>query len=152
MKIRLITIAHKLPDWVQSGFQEYGKRLPLLEWIRIPAKKRTHHDRKKIKQEDSDKLLAHTKPQHRLIVLDIKGNLWSTEQLAELLKLWQQDGKTIDLLIGGPEGLSAECLSKAEFRWSLSPLTFPHILVPIIVAEQLYRAHTILQNHPYHRI
>ena len=96
-------------------------------------------------------MLAAIKPNHHVIALDVKGKLWSTEQLAEQLEHWHQDGRNIDLLIGGPEGLAPACLMQAQTTWSLSPLTFPHIIVRLIVAEQIYRAWSIMQNHPYHR-
>jgi 23S rRNA (pseudouridine1915-N3)-methyltransferase len=95
--------------------------------------------------------MAAIKPTHYVIALDIKGHQWSTEQLTAELKTWQTDGRHVDLLIGGPDGLSKTCLTLAHNKWSLSPLTLPHPLVRIILAEQLYRALSILQNHPYHR-
>lgn len=155
MRIHIISITHKSPSWIKEGYQEYAKRLPAssaLELIEIPAEKRTPHaDIKRITEREGEKMLAAIKPTHRVIALDVKGKLWSTEQLAEQLAAWQQDGRHIDLLIGGPEGLSPACLQKAEQSWSLSPLTFPHILVKLIIAEQIYRAHSLLQGHPYHR-
>jgi len=155
MRIRLLTITHKSPAWIQEGYLEYSKRLPphcALELIEIPAEKRsTNADLKRITAQEGEKMLSLIKPTHRVIALDIKGKLWSTEELADQLRHWQQDGRNIDLLIGGPEGLAPACLEKAELRWSLSPLTFPHILVKLILAEQIYRAWSILQQHPYHR-
>jgi 23S rRNA (pseudouridine1915-N3)-methyltransferase len=155
VRLRLISITHKSPAWIQEGYHDYAKRLPpscALELIDIPAEKRTANaDLKRIMEREGEKMLAVIKPTHRVIALDVKGKLWSTEQLATELANWQQDGRHIDLLIGGPEGLSPACLQKAEEKWSLSPLTFPHILVKLIVAEQIYRAYSILQGHPYHR-
>lgn len=155
MRIRLLTITHKSPSWIQEGYEEYAKRLPAtcaLQLIEIPAEKRTANaDLKRITEREGEKMLALIKPNHRVIALDVKGQLWSTEELAKTLEDWRQDGRNIDLLIGGPEGLARQCLQKAELKWSLSPLTFPHILVKLIVAEQIYRAFTILQQHPYHR-
>lgn len=155
MRLRLLTITHKSPSWIQEGYEEYAKRLPAscaLELIEIPAEKRTANaDLKRIAEREGEKMLALIKPNHRVIALDVQGKLWSTEQLANELGNWQQDGRHVDLLVGGPEGLAPQCLQKAEQKWSLSPLTFPHILVKLIVAEQVYRAWSILQNHPYHR-
>lgn len=155
MRLRLLTITHKSPSWIQEGYEEYAKRLPAscaLELIEIPAEKRTANaDLKRIAEREGEKMLALIKPNHRVIALDVQGKLWSTEQLATELGNWQQDGRHVDLLVGGPEGLAPQCLQKAEQKWSLSPLTFPHILVKLIVAEQVYRAWSILQNHPYHR-
>lgn len=155
MRLRLLTITHKSPSWIQEGYEEYAKRLPAtcaLELIEIPAEKRTANaDLKRITEREGEKMLAAIKPNHRVIALDVKGKLWTTEQLAEQLANWRQEGRNIDLLVGGPEGLSPQCLQKAEEKWSLSPLTFPHIIVRLIVAEQIYRAWSILQQHPYHR-
>lgn len=96
-------------------------------------------------------MLAAIHPQHHVIALDIKGQLWSTEQLAAHLQKWQQAGKNIDLLIGGPEGLAPACLQAAQEKWSLSPLTFPHFLIKLLISEQIYRAWSILNHHPYHK-
>jgi 23S rRNA (pseudouridine1915-N3)-methyltransferase len=155
MRIRLLTVTHKSPAWIQEGYLEYAKRLPAscaLELVEIPAEKRTTHaDIKRITQREGEKMLAAIKPGNKVIALDVKGKLWSTEQLAENLAKWNLAGRHIDLLVGGPEGLAPACLEKAEEKWSLSPLTFPHIIVRLIVAEQIYRAWSILQSHPYHR-
>lgn len=155
MRIRLLTITHKSPAWVQAGYEDYAKRLPAsctLELIEIPAEKRTANaDLKRIAQREAEKMLAAIKPTHKVVALDVKGKLWTTEELSQQLAHWQQAGRHIDLLVGGPEGLAPCLLQKAEEKWSLSPLTFPHIIVRLIVAEQIYRAHSILQNHPYHR-
>lgn len=155
MRIRLLTITHKSPAWIKEGYDEYAKRLPssyALELIEIPAEKRTANaDLKRITEREGEKLLAAIKPDTRVIALDVKGKLWTTEELAKELAEWQQEGRNVDLLVGGPDGLSAQCLQKAEQKWSLSTLTFPHILVRLIVAEQIYRAYSILQQHPYHR-
>lgn len=155
MKLRLLTITHKSPPWLREGYHDYAKRLPVsyaLELLEIPAEKRTlHTDVSRIIEREGEKLLAATKPHHRIIVLDVQGELWTTEQLASKLAQWHQDGRPVDLLVGGPDGLSTQCLQKAEQKWSLSPLTFPHFLVRLIIAEQIYRAFSILQQHPYHR-
>ncbi len=155
MKIRLLSITHKCPAWVQAGYDEYAKRMPAscsLELVEIPAEKRTANaDLKRITEKEGEKMLGVIKPQHRVIALDIQGKPWSTEQLSAQLAEWLQGGQHLDLLVGGSEGLSETCLKKAETRWSLSPLTFPHCLVRVLVAEQLYRAHSLLIGHPYHK-
>lgn len=155
MKIRILTISHKAPAWLQEGFLEYAKRLPAtcaLELVEIAAEKRGNSaDIAKITEREGEKLLAHIKPNDLVIALDVKGKMWSTEQLAENMKAWLQEGRNIDLLIGGADGLSKACLQKASIHWSLSALTFPHLFVRLMIAEQVYRAYTILQQHPYHR-
>src|SRR5579885_1530449 len=118
MKIRLLTITHKSPAWIQEGYEEYAKRLPAscaLELVEIPAEKRTANaDIKRITEREGEKMLGIIKPQHLVIALDVKGKLWTTEQLAEQLAGWQQEGRNIDLLVGGPDGLSPVCLQKAQ--------------------------------------
>jgi len=155
VKFRLLTITHKTPAWIQEGYEEYAKRLPAscaLELVEIPAEKRTANaDLKRIMEREGEKMLSRIMPDHLVIALDVKGKMWTTEQLAAHVAEWQQQGSNVDLLVGGPEGLSPACLQKAKLSWSLSPLTFPHIIVKLIVAEQIYRAHTILNGHPYHR-
>ena len=155
MLIRIIAIGNKMPSWIETGFREYAKRFTdrcLLELHEIPAEKRGKNaDIPKIIQQEGEKILKIIKPDHRIIALDVKGQSWNTDELAAHLNHWQQEGRHIDLLIGGPDGLSTACLQKAELKWSLSPLTLPHPLVRIILVEQLYRAESILKNHPYHR-
>lgn len=155
MKIRLLTITHKIPSWIQEGYEDYAKRMPAscsLELIEIPAEKRAvNTDIKRIIEREGEKMMQVIKPQHFVIALDVKGKLWTTEELASQLESWQQDGCNIDLLIGGPDGLAEVCLQKARQTWSLSTLTFPHHLVRILIAEQLYRALSIIKKHPYHR-
>ncbi len=138
-----------------EGYTDYAKRLPptcSLELVEIAAEKRTaNSDIARLTDREGEKMLAAIKPGNRVVALDVKGKLLTTEQLADQLAQWQRDGRNIDLLVGGPDGLAPACLQKAEQSWSLSPLTFPHFLVRLIVAEQIYRAYSILTNHPYHR-
>ncbi len=96
-------------------------------------------------------MLAAIPDSDRVIALDVKGKSWSTEQLAQNLSRWRMDGDNYSLLIGGPDGLASDCLTRCDAKWSLSALTLPHPLVRIVVIEQLYRAWTILQHHPYHK-
>lgn len=155
MRIRLLTVSHKVPSWIQEGYNEYAKRLPpafALELVEIsPEKRAATVDVKRMIEREGEKLLAAVKPQHLIIALDVKGSLWSTEELSQQLQKYDAIGQNIDLLIGGADGLSSACLQKANIKWSLSPLTFPHMLVRILVAEQIYRAWSMLHQHPYHR-
>lgn len=155
MQLDLISVGQRMPTWVQLGYQEYADRLPRdckLELKQIPAGKRTKNcDTIKIIREEGERMLAAIADKSHVVALDIGGQAWSTEQLAENLQCWQQNHARIALLIGGPEGLSAESKQRAVQTWQLSKLTLPHPLVRIVVAEQIYRAWTILQNHPYHR-
>src|SRR3990167_10977315 len=149
MRIRLLTIGNKMPAWVTEGFEEYAKRFSSrqLELVEIPAEKRTKQtDISRVIERESEKLLAAVKTGNFIVALEVKGKSWSTEQLTQQMQSWQSTGRHIDILIGGPDGLSEACLKKADIKWSLSPLTLPHPLVRIVVVEQLYRAMSILQN------
>jgi len=100
---------------------------------------------------EGQKMQAAIGPAERVVALDLGGKEWSTQQLSEALSRWLADGRDVSLLVGGPDGLAPPCLARADERWRLSALTFPHPLVRIILAEQLYRAWSLLHNHPYHR-
>jgi len=144
-----------MPAWVTQGYAEYARRLPAdcaLRLVEIPAGKRGKGaDIDRITQLEGEKMLAALPKGARVVALDVKGRPWSTEVLSRELDAWRHDGGDVALLVGGPEGLAPECVARAEQRWSLSNLTLPHPLVRIVVAEQLYRAWSILHNHPYHR-
>lgn len=155
MDIQLISISNKVPGWVEQGFLEYAKRFPKelkLKLIEIPPIRRTKNaDILRMKKLEGEMLLSHCAPDALTISLDVTGKAWRTEELASQLQKWMDEAVSLNLLIGGADGLSAECLRKSQLIWSLSPLTFPHPLVRILVAEQFYRAWTILTHHPYHR-
>jgi 23S rRNA (pseudouridine1915-N3)-methyltransferase len=155
MKLNLLAVGTKMPAWVSEGYQEYAKRLPRECSLHLqeiaPAKRGKSGSATQWIKEESERLLASIPDNHHVIALDVKGKSWTTEQLASQLENWQADGRDVTLLIGGPDGMSDECLQRADQRWSLSALTLPHPLVRIVMAEQLYRAWTVTQNHPYHR-
>lgn len=144
-----------MPAWVEEGFAEYARRLPpevALRLVEIPAVSGAKKDgRARILQREAERLLAAIPGQALTLALDVSGQLWTTEELARRLSAWMGTGRDVALLVGGPEGLAPACLELASERWSLSRLTFPHPLVRVIVAEQLYRAWSILRKHPYHR-
>ncbi|MDH3645616.1 MAG: 23S rRNA (pseudouridine(1915)-N(3))-methyltransferase RlmH [Gammaproteobacteria bacterium] len=155
MRLRIIAVGTRMPAWVSQGWQQYAARMPeicKLELLEIPL---THRGRgvsdKKARDTEGDKVLRAIGADHHVIALDVPGRLLSTEQLAGKLATWRQDGRDVDFLIGGPDGLAPAVLERASDHWSLSPLTLPHGLTRIVVAEQLYRAWTIAQGHPYHR-
>ena len=155
MIINLIAVGSRCSQWAESGFQDYQKRLPTeckLNLITIPLRKRNKNSKisKHIAKEEK-KILAAIPKRSRIIALDVQGQMWNTQQLAQSLQRWQLERYDVSLLIGGPDGLGIACTKIAERVWSLSPLTLPHALVRIIVAEQLYRAWSLLSNHPYHR-
>ena len=155
MKINLIAIGQKMPPWVEQGYQEYAQRMPVEARLVLkdlaPGKRGKNADIPRILQDECQRIQAAIPKNNRIVVLDVKGKPWSTEQLSSRLGDWMQSGQDVSLLVGGPEGLSEPCRALADERWSLSPLTFPHPLVRIILAEQIYRAWSLLRNHPYHR-
>ncbi len=144
-----------MPDWVNTAYQQYAQRMPLkcsLHLIEIPAEKRGKNSNvQAIKKKEAEKLKNALPANCRVVALDIKGQPWSTEKLASRLQDWMMGGQDIALLVGGADGLTHEVLQLAHEKWSLSNLTFPHPLVRVILAEQLYRAYSITENHPYHR-
>jgi 23S rRNA (pseudouridine1915-N3)-methyltransferase len=155
MRIHLIAAGTRMPAWVDAGYQDYAGRLPpecklLLKEIPLGAA-RSSGDARKAMLDEGLKMLAAVPADANITALEVRGKPLATEELAKLLSQWLQDGRDQALLIGGPDGLAPDCLSRAGFRWSLSPLTLPHGLVRVVVAEQLYRAWSILKNHPYHR-
>ncbi|PAU87686.1 23S rRNA (pseudouridine(1915)-N(3))-methyltransferase RlmH [Pseudomonas sp. WN033] len=155
MRLRLISVASRMPRWVEDGYQEYAKRLPPdlpLELVEIPlATRGKNADVARLMRREGEQMLAATQPGERIVTLEVNGRAWSTEQLAEQLERWRLEARTVNLMVGGPEGLAEEVQARSEQRWSLSPLTLPHPLVRILLAEQLYRAWTILNRHPYHK-
>ena len=155
MKITLIAIGTNMPDWVDTGYESYANRLRQevkLELIEIESKNRNKNiPIAKILEEEADKI-QHVIPKGAYVIgLDVLGNAISTEKMAENLKSWLQMGRNIAILIGGPEGFAPEINALCDTTISLSKLTFPHPLVRIILSEQIYRAWSILHNHPYHR-
>jgi len=102
-------------------------------------------------RQEGEAMLARVQPGERIVTLEVHGKPWSTEQLAAELDRWRLDARNVNLMVGGPEGLAPEVCARSEQRWSLSPLTLPHPLVRVLVAEQIYRAWTLLSGHPYHK-
>jgi 23S rRNA (pseudouridine1915-N3)-methyltransferase len=143
-----------MPAWVQQGVDEYAKRLPK-SWrfcCKEFAQAGLSNDSANTGRErEADALLGAIPDRAYVIALDNRGDSRTTEQTAERLQRWQELGKDVVLLIGGPDGLHERCRQRSDECWSLSPLTFPHPMVRVILVEQLYRAHSLLLNHPYHR-
>ena len=144
-----------MPGWVQQGYDEYAKRLPrecelVLKEI-APGKRGKNSDVVRIVKEEGDRMIAAIPQSAFIVALDIPGKQWTTPELAQGMQRWLDTGQHIALLVGGPEGLADSAKQLARESWSLSRLTFPHPLVRVMVAEQLYRAWSILHNHPYHR-
>jgi 23S rRNA (pseudouridine1915-N3)-methyltransferase len=155
VKATLIAVGERAPDWVATGFSEYRKRLS--HWLPLSLHEITlglrgkGRDATRAMADEGARVLAALPKGAHVVALDGKGTALSSEQLAQRLERWRQDGRDLALLIGGPEGHAPEVLAAADERWSLGPLTLPHMLVRLLVAEQLYRACSLLANHPYHR-
>jgi len=142
-----------MPAWVIDAYNEYTKRLPKdyqLNLIELKLSNRSKNTQQCVEQE-SEQLLAAVPKNNHLIALDSTGKQFETKHLAAQLRDFHDNANDISLLIGGPDGLSEYCLAKAHDIWSLSKLTFPHPLVRVILAEQIYRATSLLAGHPYHR-
>lgn len=154
MRIRLCAVGTRAPAWVVAGFEEYARRLPRenrLELVEVAAaERRSGGTAERWRAEEAERL-RQAAAGARLIALEVTGRLISTEQLAERMDGWRMEGGDVALLIGGADGIAPDLLAAAEYRWSLSPLTLPHALVRVVVAEQIYRAWTLLSGHPYHR-
>jgi 23S rRNA (pseudouridine1915-N3)-methyltransferase len=142
MRIRLIAAGTRLPSWIDEGVDDYARRFGRglkFELVEVPLAR------------EAERMRAALGTRDYVVALEVQGRSMSTPELAQWLAERMAGGRDLALLVGGPEGLDPRLSSQADFRWSLSPLTWPHGLVRILVAEQLYRAHSLLQGHPYHR-
>ena len=155
MRIHLIAVGTRMPGWVEQGYREYARRLPpecALELREIPLAKRGRNaDIERLRRREGEKMAAAVPKGAQTVALEVNGRPWSTEQLSERVGDWLAGGRDLALLVGGPDGIDPDLSRRAEQRWSLSPLTLPHPLVRVVVAEQLYRAWSLLNGHPYHR-
>jgi len=155
MRIKLIAIGTRMPQWVVQGFNEYVQRMPALcqiQLVEIAAKKRGKNaDTARILRDEAQLLLAAIPDGTLTIALDRKGKTIDTETLAKHQQSWIDNSQDVALLIGGPEGIDPNVLQKVTLKWSLSAMTFPHPIVRVMLAEQLYRAWSINANLPYHR-
>ncbi|MCE8002487.1 23S rRNA (pseudouridine(1915)-N(3))-methyltransferase RlmH [Billgrantia ethanolica] len=155
MKIRLLAVGTRMPGWVNEGVEEYRKRLPrdfALEIEEIaPGQRGKNADTAKAVALEAKRIRERLRGDEFVVALEVGGRAWSTERLAQEAESWRLEGREVVLLVGGPDGLAPELSAGADRRWSLSSLTLPHPLVRVILAEQLYRAWTLLVGHPYHR-
>ena len=145
MRVRILAVGTRMPEWVTTAYEDYTRRMRKdmrVDLEEIPVGR--------VKADEEKRLLERIGDDY-LVALDERGKSLTTLQLAKWLGERQQDGRNLTFVIGGPDGLGPAILVKADLRWSLSGLTFPHAMVRLILAEQLYRAHSVLQNHPYHR-
>ncbi|ATJ83192.1 23S rRNA (pseudouridine(1915)-N(3))-methyltransferase RlmH [Halomonas beimenensis] len=155
MRVRLLAVGTRMPDWVTRGVEEYRKRLPRdfpLEVEEIaPGARGKNADTRRAVSQEAERIRARLRGDEHLVALEVGGKAWSTEQLARQAEDWRLEGRDVALPVGGPDGLDPSLSASADQHWSLSPLTLPHPLVRILLAEQLYRAWTLMVGHPYHR-
>jgi len=155
VKCKLIAAGTRLPDWVNDGFREYQKRLrtPLtLDLIEIPvATRRAGENPQRAISREGETMLAALGREDYVVALEVAGTSMTTTEVSAWLAQRLRDARPLALLIGGPDGLAGECRARANESWSLSPLTLPHALVRVVLAEQIYRGMSLLAGHPYHR-
>ncbi len=154
MIIRLLAVGTRMPAWVETGYLEYTKRLPKnfqLKLEEIPAEKRRNVSADTARRGEAERILARVGLTDTLVVLDETGTGLSTVDFAKKLSTWQEAGAQVVLLVGGADGLDERCLQRANLVLNLSPFTLPHALVRVLLAEQVYRAWSLLNHHPYHR-
>jgi 23S rRNA (pseudouridine1915-N3)-methyltransferase len=155
MKLIIVAVGHKMPDWISAGFNEYARRMPRearIELVEIkPEPRTTGKTTQQIMAAEAQRILA-ALPQDALrIALDEHGAQPTTRRLAQMMEEWMQDGRDVAFIIGGADGLHESVKGSASQLLALSAMTLPHGMVRVLLAEQLYRAHSLLHNHPYHR-
>ncbi|MDR2195685.1 MAG: 23S rRNA (pseudouridine(1915)-N(3))-methyltransferase RlmH [Gallionellaceae bacterium] len=155
MKFLITSVGHKAPDWITAGYAEYAKRMPRearIDLIEIKPEPRTGgKTAAQIKEAEAQRILAALPADCFRIALDERGTTWTTRQLADHMARWMQDGRDVAFIIGGADGLHESVKQSAQVTLALSALTLPHAMVRVLLAEQLYRANSVLHNHPYHR-
>ena len=155
MRLHLLAVGTRMPGWVRDGFEDYARRLPrqcALTLVEIPTGPRTRSaDPARARTEEGRKMLRAIPQWAYVVALEERGRAFDTRKLAARLQEWMDAGRGVTLLAGGPDGLAEPCRERADLAWSLSPLTLPHGLVRVVVAEQVYRAWSLLGGHPYHR-
>jgi 23S rRNA (pseudouridine1915-N3)-methyltransferase len=156
MQLVIAAVGHKMPAWIEAGFAEYAKRMPaecriLLKEIK-PVERSDSKPAETVMRQERGKIEAALPKGSRIVALDERGKDLTTMQLSHLLTQWQQDGRDVSFIIGGADGLDAEFKQKSDMLIRISSLTLPHGMVRVLLAEQLYRAWSITQNHPYHRV
>jgi 23S rRNA (pseudouridine1915-N3)-methyltransferase len=154
MKLKILSVGHKMPNWVELACAEYLKRMPrefVTEIVEIKPDKRASGKNSEVVQEAEAKRILEVADKDYLVVLDERGQEVTSLQLASKMEQWQALGKDVSLVIGGADGLHPSLKQKADWLWSLSKLTMPHGLVRVMLSEQLYRGYSVIQHHPYHK-
>ncbi len=156
MKLSVLAVGHRMPSWVRAGFDEYARRMPremplLLKELKPAQRSSASGDMARWLQTEAEHINAAVPAGAQRVVLDQHGRSFPTRTLAERLERWRGEGRDVAFIIGSADGLAPEIKAGAALLWSLSPLTLPHGLVRVVLAEQLYRAASMLAGHPYHR-
>ena len=156
MQLIIAAVGHKMPAWIEAGFNEYSKRMPpecriVLKEIK-PVERSGSKTAETVMALEKERIEAALPRQTRVVALDEHGKDLTTMQLAQLLTTWQQEGGDTCFVIGGADGLDAGFKARASLKIRISSMTLPHGMVRVLLAEQLYRAWSITQNHPYHRV
>lgn len=155
MKLRILSAGHRMPDWVTAGFEEYSKRMPpeaRIELVEIkPEKRASGKTAEMVMAAEADRFRAAMPKDAFKVMLDERGQGLTTLALADRMKTWLSGGRDVMFVIGGADGLDETLKKEANLLWSLSPLTLPHGMVRVLLAEQLYRAMSVIKGHPYHR-
>jgi 23S rRNA (pseudouridine1915-N3)-methyltransferase len=155
MKLIIVSVGHKMPDWIAAGFSEYAKRMPREAKIELtelkPEPRTTGKTTAQIMEAEAQRILAALPAGCLRIALDERGAQPTTRQLAAQMQDWLREGRDVAFIIGGADGLHDSVKNSAQHLLALSALTLPHAMVRVLLAEQLYRAHSLLHNHPYHR-
>jgi 23S rRNA (pseudouridine1915-N3)-methyltransferase len=155
VKIRILAVGHKMPAWIESGYQEYARRMSAdapLELTEIkPEKRAAGSSTERIQKLEAERILAALPAQAMLVALDEHGKQLTTIELSERISRWMQDGAQPCFVIGGADGLDASVKARSDLLLGISRLTLPHGLARVLLAEQLYRAVSLLKGHPYHR-
>jgi len=156
MQLIIAAVGHKMPGWIEDGFAEYAKRMPPECRIHLkeikPVERSGSRTAETVMAQERAKIEAVIPKGSRIVALDERGKDLTTMHLSQLLTQWQQDGRDVTFVIGGADGLDAGFKANADMLVRLSSLTLPHGMVRVLLAEQLYRAWSITQNHPYHRM
>jgi len=154
-RVRIVAVGSRMPKWVQEPYDDYVTRLSAGLKVTLteiePGARAAGRPPAKAIEAEGQRILAALRPSEYVVALDERGKEMTTRELATWLAARLQDGSDLAFVIGGPDGFAPDVLQRSDFKWSLSRLTFPHALVRVVLAEQLYRAHGVLTNHPYHR-
>ena len=155
VKLLVVAVGHRMPAWVDAGFDEYAKRMPREAPLRLvevkPEPRGEATPVERLTEAEGKRIRSALPAGCFKVVLDERGRNCTTRELSQRMESWQMDGRHVAFVIGGADGLAPALAREADWLWSLSPLTLPHGLVRVVVAEQLYRAWSITKNHPYHR-